>query len=417
MRRRPLLSTRPAPSITAVFTLEVPISITRTIGPSAFTCITIPVRYHPRGSWSILAYRRSIHLPPRWNPRYIHGMRQRIVLTSALLVCAAIMIGATGTSETADTGSFDIGVFVPGVVDGSPTYEMLVDGVRRAVDESKNATIAVIEGGFNQSTWEEGVMSMAATGNYDLIVTSNPSMPEIAARVTEEIPSARFLVLDGYLEGSDQIHTILFNQREQAYICGFFAGLITTSDLSGVNAEARVGLLAGQEYPIMNEVILPAYRQGLRDSTANGTVDFRVLGNWYDAGKAQEIVADMVAQGSDIVLTIAGSGNQGTISAARERDVYVVWYDDSGYDQGPGVVIGSSFVRQDIATYEATKSAIDRSLEYGTAQILGVADGAVSFDTEHPGFTDYVPRSVAEEMTKLLRRIASGEIDLPMPSQ
>lgn len=327
------------------------------------------------------------------------------------------MIGATGTSETADTGSFDIGVFVPGVVDGSPTYEMLVDGVRRAVDESKNATIAVIEGGFNQSTWEEGVMSMAATGNYDLIVTSNPSMPEIAARVTEEIPSARFLVLDGYLEGSDQIHTILFNQREQAYICGFFAGLITTSDLSGVNAEARVGLLAGQEYPIMNEVILPAYRQGLRDSTANGTVDFRVLGNWYDAGKAQEIVADMVAQGSDIVLTIAGSGNQGTISAARERDVYVVWYDDSGYDQGPGVVIGSSFVRQDIATYEATKSAIDRSLEYGTAQILGVADGAVSFDTEHPGFTDYVPRSVAEEMTKLLRRIASGEIDLPMPSQ
>jgi basic membrane lipoprotein Med (substrate-binding protein (PBP1-ABC) superfamily) len=344
-------------------------------------------------------------------------MRQKLVLTSTLLVCAAIILGATGTSETTDTGSYDIGVFVPGVVDGSPTYEMLVDGVQRAVDEAENATIAVIEGGFNQSTWEEGVMSMAATGSYDLIVTSNPSMPEIAARVTEEIPSARFLVLDGYLEGSDRIHTILFNQREQAYICGFFAGLITTSDLPGVNADTRVGLLAGQEYPIMNEVILPAYRQGLQAGTSNGTVDFRVLGNWYDAGKAQEIVADMVAQGSDIILTIAGSGNQGTISAARERDVYVVWYDDSGYDQGPGVVIGSSFVRQDVATYEATKAAIEGALDFGTAQILGVSDGAVSFDTDHPGFTDYVPQPVREEITDLLQRMASGEIDLPMPTQ
>lgn len=344
-------------------------------------------------------------------------MRHNVLLPFVLFAITALSVGATGTAESVDTGSFDVGVFVPGVVDGSPTYEMLVAGAQQAVDEGENATIAIIEGGFNQATWEEGVMSMAATGNYDLIVTSNPSMPEITARVAEAVPSARFLVLDGYLEGSDQIHTILFNQREQAYICGYFAGLITKSNLPGANDLPRVGLLAGQEYPIMNEVILPSYQLGLQDSAPGGTVDFRVLGNWYDAGKAQEIVTDMVAQGADTVLTIAGSGNQGTISAARERGIYVVWYDDSGYDQGPGVVIGSSFVRQDVATYEATKAAIDGTLQYGAAQILGVADGAVSFDTEHPGFTDYVPQSVADRITELLAQMRSGEIELSMPTQ
>jgi len=336
-----------------------------------------------------------------------------IVLTLSI---ATASLYATGTGETSDSDSFDIGVFVPGVVDGSPTYEMMVNGVQQAVDEAGTASVAVVEGGFNQSTWEEGVMSMAASGSYDLIVTSNPSMPEIAATVAEAIPEVKFLVLDGYLSGNDRIHTILFNQQEQAFLCGYFAGLVTTSAMPGSNPQGRVGLLAGQEYPIMNDVILPGYELGLDAIVPDGTVDFRVLGNWYDAGKAQEIVADMVAQGSDVVLTIAGGGNQGAISAARERGIHVVWYDDSGYDQAPGVVVGSSFVRQDVAAYEATLQAIRGELTYGDAQILGVADGAVSFDTEHPEFIENVPAEIAREMERLLQRLETGELRLEMPT-
>lgn len=342
-------------------------------------------------------------------------MKQTFSLSTLLLTLPALLVFAAGAGEATQDSTYDIGVFVPGVVDGSPTYEMLVAGVQQAANEVGDSTVAVIEGGFNQSTWEEGMMSMAAGGSYDLIVTSNPSMPEIAATVAEAVPEARFLILDGYLSDHPQIHTILFNQQEQAFLCGYFAGLVTTSDMPGVNAEARVGLLAGQEYPIMNEVILPAYEMGLDAVAADGQVDFRVLGNWYDAGKAQEIVADMVAQGSDVVLTIAGGGNQGTISAARERGVHVIWYDDNGYDEGPGVVAGSSFVRQDVATYEATRAAIQGELPFGTARILGVADDAVSFDTDHPVFRQNVPAAIGAEMEALLTRMKSGELELPMP--
>ena len=336
-------------------------------------------------------------------------------LTVLLLLVPLATVFASGAGEPIGDTTFDIGVFVPGVVDGSPTYEMLVAGVQQAAGEVSDTSVAVIEGGFNQSTWEEGMMSMAAGGSYDLIVTSNPSMPEIAATVAEAVPDARFLILDGYLPDHPQIHTILFNQQEQAFLCGYFAGLVTTSAMPGVNDAARVGLLAGQEYPIMNEVILPAYKMGVDAVASDGTVDFRVLGNWYDAGKAQEIVADMVAQGSDVVLTIAGGGNQGTISAARERGVHVIWYDDAGYDEGPGVVAGSSFVRQDVATYEATRAAIRNELPFGTAQILGVADDAVSFDTEHPVFRENVPTAIGAEMNALLERLKTGELELPMP--
>jgi riboflavin transport system substrate-binding protein len=325
------------------------------------------------------------------------------------------LLGASGSAENGTDESYDIGVFVPGVVDGSPTYEMLVAGVQQAAEEEGPSTVAVVEGGFNQATWEEGVMSMATSGSYDLIVTSNPSMPEIVATVASAVPDVNFLVLDGYLEGHPQIHTVLFNQMEQAFLCGYFAGLVTTSNMDGVNEDTRIGLLAGQEYPIMNEVIRPAYQLGLDAVASGGTVDFRVLGNWYDAGKAQEIVADMVTQGSEGILTIAGGGNQGAISTAREQGVYIVWYDNIGYDEAPGVVAGSSFVRQDVATYEATRAAILGDLPFGTARILGVRDDAVSFDTEHPLFRETVPTAIISEMEMLLQRMKAGELDLSMP--
>ena len=342
-------------------------------------------------------------------------MIKRHIFLLAVFSLVPAVLWAAGSGETSADDSYDIGVFVPGVVDGSPTYEMVVAGVRQAADKAGHSTVSVIEGGFNQATWEEGVMSMAASGSYDLIVTSNPSMPEIVAKVADVVPDVKFLVLDGYLEGNPRIHTILFNQMEQGFLCGYFAGLVTTSAMTGTNEATRVGLLAGQEYPIMNNVILPAYRLGLDAVVGDGTVDFRVLGNWYDAGKAQEIVADMVTQGADIVLTIAGGGNQGAISAARERGIYIIWYDDIGYDQAPGVVAGSSFLRQDVATYEATLAAIRGELPFGTARVLGVADGAVSFDTQHPAFRQTVPASIAGEMERLLKRMESGELNLKIP--
>lgn len=337
------------------------------------------------------------------------------MLTGLLAILVLAAVGATGTGETTASAQYRIGVFVPGVVDGSPTYEMMVRGVEQAADEEGDTEVAVIEGGFNQATWEEGVMSMAASGQYDLIVTSNPSMPEIAAAVAESVPEVQFLVLDGYLAGNDRIHTILFNQQEQAFLAGYFAGLVTISDMPDANDSGRTGLLAGQEYPIMNEVILPGFRLGVQSVTEDGSVDFRVLGNWYDAGRAQEIATDMVTQGADVILTIAGSGNQGTIAAARELGAYVVWYDDSGYDQAPGIVVGSSFVRQDQAAYEATAAAIRGELAFGDAQVLGVSDGAVSFDTEHPAFREAVPEAIATEMEDLLNRMESGELQLDMP--
>lgn len=336
---------------------------------------------------------------------------------AALLLLTAPSLPGLGSRDAATEAGFSIAVFVPGVVEGSPTYEMLVAGVQRAAAERPGTQVRVIEGGFNQAEWPQSITSLAATRDYDLIVTSNPSMPEIADEVSRSFPDQRFLVLDGYLSGNSSLYTVQFNQREQAFLSGYFAALVSSSRMEHSRPGLRAGLLAGQEYPIMNRVIRPAFELGLQSVDPSAVLDFRVLGNWYDAAAATELANSMIDSGADVILTISGGGNQGVISAARTKGAYVLWYDSSGYDEAPGIVIGSTRVKLDHAAYLRTLEAIDGILEFGSAEMLGVADGFVDFDTEHRLFERHIPQQVRSELAAMIARLREGDLQLEMPTR
>lgn len=339
---------------------------------------------------------------------------KKLVFLMAVVSLAAGGLSAGGRADTPEPGLYAIGVFVPGVVEGSPTYEMLVAGVEQAVRESGTATMKVVEGGFNQALWQQGLTSMAAGGEYDLIVSSNPEIPDLVLGVLESFPNQHFLVMDAWLPGNPRVHTVMFNQREQAFLAGYFAGLVGRSGMVSERQALRAGLLAGQEYPIMNEVILPGYELGLRAVDPDATVDFRVLGNWYDAGRAAELANSMFATGSHIILPIAGGGNQGVIASARDRRGYVVWYDSPGLSEAPGVVVGSTYVEQDRGTYERTLQAIRGRLAFGEAEILGVRDGYVGFVEDDRLYERHVHAGVREEMSRMLAAMRSGEVYFEM---
>jgi len=313
--------------------------------------------------------------------------------------------------------SFSIAVYVPGVIQGSPTYEMMVDGVRKAVEQAKldkvQVDVKVIEGGFNQGDWQAGVTALASTNAYNLIVTSNPSLPERCAAVALSYPNQKFLVLDGKLDGNKNIKTIYFDQYQQAWLQGHFAGLVLASSTKENKGNKTIGLLAGQEYPIMLEEIKPGFLDGARSVDPSIKLDFRVLGNWFDADKASSIARDMADHGAEIILTIAGGGNQGVIAAAKEKGFHILWFDSTGYDQGPGVVIGSSVVKQSAAAEEAVLSAIKGKLVYGTNTSLGIVEGAVTFNLTDPLFIQYVPKKLRDAQAATLEAFIDGTRPFP----
>jgi len=310
---------------------------------------------------------------------------------------------------------FDIAVFVPGVVSGSPVYEQLVEGAERAAAEYEHAALKVVEGGFNQSEWVEKVTSLAATGQYEVILTSNPAMPYVAAEVVENFPDQKFINVDGYLEGNPNIYTLLYNQVEQAYFVGYLGGLVTRSGMEGVNSELKVGLIVAQEYPVLKKMIKPGYEKGFKAVNPDIELDYRVIGNWYDANKAADLANSMFDAGVDVVLTIAGGANQGVIKAAKERGKYVLYFDAAEYDIAPGVIIGCAVLQQSKAVYESVKKAVEGNLPYGTAEVVDTEDGFIDFADDDPLYKKHVPMKIREKMTEVVKQMKNGELHFKVP--
>ncbi len=332
----------------------------------------------------------------------------------AIQVVAAFAILVSGAAFAAGKDKTSIAVFVPGVVSGSPIYEMLVAGVKKAADEVPGTQVKVVEGGFNQAEWEGKITSLAATGAYDLIVSSNPAIPSLCGNVSRKFPKQKFLLLDGYLKGNRSIYTMRYNQREQGYLAGYAAGLATSGGMPGANKALRIGLVAGQEYPAMNETILPAYREGARAAAPGTEVDFRVVGNWYDAAKGAELASSMIADGADVVLAIAGGASQGVLQAAASAGAYVVWFDIDGYAMKEGTVIGSAALEQDKAAYEQTKRYLAGVLPFGAAETVGARDGYVDFIEDSPIYRSVVPAAMREKMAAAAAALRSGKLVLSM---
>ncbi|MCL2070276.1 MAG: BMP family ABC transporter substrate-binding protein [Treponema sp.] len=330
-----------------------------------------------------------------------------------ILLAISLFSGCTPREQQERTDGASIAVFIPGVMAGSAIYEMLADGARRAVDEFTAAnpqdapSLTVIEGGFNQAGWEGQVTTLAASGLYDLIISSNPSLPVIVSSVSQSFPKQKFLLLDGELSGNPNVYSLRYNQREQGFMAGYIAALVSMESWPGIR---RVGLVAAQEYPALNNIILPGFIDGARAVDPSFELDFRVVGNWFDAARAAELAAGMIRDGAMVLLPIAGGAGHGVIQAAAESGAKVVWFDTDGYTIRPGTVVGSAILRQDRGAYETTLAFLNGTLPFGRADIAGTAEGFVDFVDDDPHYISSVSQAVRERQAALSSRLRSGAL-------
>lgn len=220
------------------------------------------------------------------------------------------------------------------------------------------------------------------------------------------------MVFDSWYEGNPNITTFRYNQREQAFISGYMSALVSSSTMKYANTDKKIGLIAGQEYPAMNTIILPAFLEGARAVDPAFTVDFRVVGNWYDAAKGAELARAMKGAGVDVIMPISGGANQGVLSAAKDAQFYVAWFDDNGYAKAPGYVVSSAVMAQERLAYEKTKEWIEGKIVRGKPSTVGFAGNYIGFVSDDPLFLETVPAELREKMQKVLESLKNGSLVL-----
>lgn len=351
------------------------------------------------------------------------GCTHRNVVAVAVLA-VSVMAGTSCQNKVAGPDPLSVAVFVPGVVSGSPTYEMLVEGAREAVAGKEGATLTVIEAGYDQSAWLDRLRDTVASGRFGTVVSSNPSLPELCATLSADYPSVRFLIADAYFQGHPAIHTVLYNQKEQGYIVGYLAGVLikerlegrTGGTADGGTSGLKAGMVIAQRYPTLDRLILPGFEAGLKAVDQSFILETREIGNWYDSAKAAELARSLFAGGAHVVLPIAGAAGQGVVSAAVEAGGKVVWFDGAGYQLDPDAVIGCATIAQDRLVRERLEMILSGNTGlFGKADIVGASQGYVGFDDSGSGYRN-LPETVRAAFARALVNLEKGSPDLSFDS-
>ena len=336
-----------------------------------------------------------------------------------LLAAALVLFGCKAkdsrTEQEKQDTDLSVLVYITGVKAGSPPYEMLAAGAEEFAEANGNVRVTVYEAGFNQAEWEEQLTSLVAGGEYDLVLGTNPSLPEICANVGEKFPAQRFIITDARYEDNPRISTYLYNQYEQSLYLGYLAGLITTGAMPQANSAKRIGFIAAQEYPLLSKHIAPGFLEGARRVDPEIELDFRVIGNWYDANKAAELASSMIDAGVDVFTSIAGGAVQGMIRTAKERGAYVVSFNTDEYDRMPGVIVGCGLMEQKKLVKEILADALAGNIPYGTSRTVGAKEGYLDFIADDPGYREHIPPDTRERFDAFMNDIRAGRVDFSVP--
>jgi len=305
--------------------------------------------------------------------------------------------GCIRNNETAQTDSrVSVLVFITGVIAGSPAYEMMAEGALEFLQANDKINIKIYEAGMNQALWEQQLAEMVSGGAYDVVIGSNPSLPEMCANVGLMFPGQKFIIADADYSGNRQIKTYSYNQYEQSLFLGYLAGLVTTSLMPHANSQKKIGFIAAQEYPLLTNEMVPGFIEGAKLVDNEIELDMRVIGNWSDAGRAAELASAMINSDADVFTAIAGGAAQGLIRTAVERGAYIVWYNTNAYNSAPGFIVGCGIMEQKKLVTEILNDIMEDRVQYGVSQKIGVKEGYLGFIFNDSGYRN-IPADIREK--------------------
>lgn len=323
-----------------------------------------------------------------------------------LSLLSLLVLFFTGCNSSKN--ELSVAVFVPGIIQDNACYSMLVNGVNQAVqtynatNPEKKAAISIMEAGNNQSEWASQLTLLASSKKYKVIISSNPSLPDIVEPLTKQFPKTKFILLDASHKENNNIYSICYNQYEQSYLTGYIAGLMSKTH--------KLALIAAQEYPVMNNIILPYFEKGAKDADVNSNVSFLVIGNWFDANKASIIADTAINDGVDVILPICGGASQGVINSAVNNNAYITWFDDNGFSKAPGTIISSTIMAQDKMAELVTTAFLNDLIPWGKSEMVGMKDGFIKFIQDDDLYIKTVPEEIRNKIQTKIQELTENEL-------
>lgn len=213
----------------------------------------------------------------------------------------------------------------------------------------------------------------------DVIVTVGFALGDATAAAAKKNPDIEFAIVDfaysddkGNNTAEKNVKGLVFNTAEPSFLAGYAAASLSQT--------GKVGTFGGAPYPSVTS-FMDGYARGVAYYNEKKSKNVQVLG-WDVAKKdgtfiggqdpfddlpgGKKVATNLMAQGADVLLPVAGPSGEGALQVAKASNgkVSSLWVDTDGcvsQEQYCSVIPTSVGKAMDIAVFEAIKAAKDGS--------------------------------------------------------
>ena len=143
-----------------------------------------------------------------------------------------------------------------------------------------------------------------------------------------------FSIVDfAYPKAPANLKGLTFNTAEPSYLAGYLAA---AKSKTGV-----VGTFGGLPIPTVT-IFMTGFVQGVEKYNEDNGADVKVIGwdpdtekgsftnDFESKTKGQSTAEEMITQGADVIMPVAGPAGLGGLQAAQDNDVWGIWVDTDG---------------------------------------------------------------------------------------
>lgn len=341
-------------------------------------------------------------------------MQKKLFAILSLLIIAAFVLVACAPAATPEPEAKIKACQVTdtGGIDDKSFNATAWKGVEDAVAEFG------VEGKFlesqQQSDYEKNLNAFIEEG-CDLIIPVGFLLADATVAAAEANPDMLFSIIDvGWLEAPN-IQGQAFQTDEAAFMAGYLA--------AGVSKTGKLGTFGGIQIPTVT-IFMDGFALGVAHYNEIHGTSVEVLGwdigtqtglftnNFESLEDGRLMGEQLMDEGVDIIMPVAGPVGLGTAAAVQERgDAYIVGVDNDWAvvnEAYADITLTSVMKFMDVTTFNAIKSVVDGTFEAGL--IMGTLEnGGVGLADYHE-LAGMVSADLQAEIDGLAAQIIAGEI-------
>ncbi len=336
------------------------------------------------------------------------------VLTFVTLSLLATLVVACGPRPTPEK-KFRVGMVTDvGGIDDKSFNATSWQGMELAKQEL-GVEVAYLES-QQQADYAANLTQFIDQG-YDMIVTVGFLLGDDTAKFAKENPNIKFAIVDfAYDPPIPNVLGLTFATDEAAFLAGYLA--------AGMTKTGKVGTFGGIKIPPVT-IFMVGFEYGVNYYNQKHGTNVQVLGwntakdeglfvgNFESTDDGRRAGEDLIAEGADIIMPVAGPVGLGTAAAVKDHPGTMLIGVDTDWCVSAAeycpVVLTSVMKNMHIAVRDAIKMAKEGTFQ-GGVYVGTLANGGVGIAPFHE-FDDDVPASLKAELEEVAKGIKDGTID------